>query len=642
MRDSSSRPLIAAARRWAGALLMAAVAPLQAGPTAAPTTLPSAGRGPDAAEAYARLVARLAADDMEGRGPHTRGLAKARDFLVARLRGLGLKPAFGDSYTQAFRVRTGAEVARRRLEIVRPGAPEGERVAKADAGREFLPLGFSASGEFDGEAVFVGYGIVSRSRKYDSYAGGKDVAKGRVVIAYRFEPQDAKGRSLWGRSWTRDASLLAKARWAAQRGAVALLVVNPPSQASAEPPGGGRSLAAYGVRTKLPMLYVSGGLLRRVLAAAGRDEPAAAMRKLQSDADGRRGGPVVLKGVRLRGAVKLKPVYTTLHNVAGALEGAGRLAREALIVGAHYDHVGYGDFGSRYRGRRQVHPGADDNASGTAGVLMLARRFTHRAAGDALAPPPASRRKLVFACFGGEELGLWGSRHMAGHLDEMRLEPGRAAAMVNMDMIGRLRDKRLTVWGVDSGDRLREIVKAAAAGSGLDLRLVGGGVGPSDNASFYRRRIPVLNFFTGAHADYHTPRDTAEKINAPGAIEVLAVVDGVLQGLWGDPEPVAWRPPKASDARSAMAAGAGAYLGIVPDLGADAEGCVVGEVVPDAPAAKAGLAAGDLIVAFDDKPVTCPEEIMVALHGARPGQEVTLKVRRGKKTLELKATLVRR
>ncbi len=383
MRRVCGRALL----RGTVSLLMATAAAAASPPATRPATLPAATRGPEVAHAYLRLVRDLASDGFEGRGPNTAGIEKARDYIAAHFRALGLAGAFGDSYTQPFRMATGAKVVEQRLAIVRPDA----KPADADAGREFVALGFSASGTFDAPAVFAGYGIVSKRRKYDSYGPDDQAVKGKVVIAYRYEPQDDRGRSLWGRTWTRDAGLLNKARWAAERGAAALIVVNPPSQAHSPAPGGGRSLAAYGIRTKLPTLYAAPGLLKRILRAAGRKDPEEAMRRLQADADARRGGPVALNGVRLRGAVKLQPVHRTLHNVAGVLRGTGRLPDQFVVVGAHYDHLGYGEFGSRRSGPRAVHPGADDNASGTAGVMMLAKWYADRAAGrDRLRPPGGS------------------------------------------------------------------------------------------------------------------------------------------------------------------------------------------------------------------------------------------------------------
>ncbi len=619
-------------------VVLSAFAEVSAGAT--PATLPAATRGPGAAEAYAALVAHLASAEMEGRGPNTKGIEKARDYLIGQLKGLGLKPAFGGSHAQPFQLQTGAKVAEQALAVL---DSSGKVLTTADAGREFVPLGFSASGAFEAPAVFVGYGIVNSRRKYDSYGSEADAVKDKVVIAYRYEPQDKNGRSLWGRYWTRDAGLLNKARWAAERGAAAVLVVNPPAQGRAPAPGGGRSLGAYGIRTKVPMMYLATGLLKKILRAAGRKDPDAAMRELQQAADQRRCKPVVLPGVRLRGWVKLRPVRKTLHNVGGVLGGAGKLADQFVIVGAHYDHVGYGEFGSRYRGRRAVHPGADDNASGTAGVLMLAKWFADRAAGrDALCPAPASRRSILFAAFSGEEMGLWGSRHMASHLEELHLEVRRVTAMINLDMIGRMRKKKLTVWGVDSGDRLRKIVDAATRNTDLDVRKMGGGVGPSDNASFYRRKIPVLSFFTGIHKDYHTPGDTADKINAAGAVGALAVADRVLQQLWADPEPIAYRPPKRGAGRAAMAMATDAYLGVLPDVVSDASGCEISQVVAGGPAGQGGLKAGDVVFAWDGKTIGSLPEMLVALHAQKPGDEVTLKVRRGKKTLEIKVTLGKR
>ena len=629
-------------------LLAGAVLASAAGVPSAPTTLPSATRGREAVAAYARLVGHLASERMEGRGPGTRGRVLARDFLAGKFRSLGLKPAFGKSYLQPFDIRMGVTIREEKLGFVEPGK---KQPLAADAQREFVSMGFSPNGGFEGPAVFVGYGVVNAAKRYDSYGGlAKDALAGKVAVAFRFEPQDEKGRSLWGRTrgryamWSRSAGLAKKAQWAAARGASALLVVNPPSHAAARSPGT-TSGTAYGPRSQIPVIYLAKGLFRKMLRRSGMswEQAEAAVKQYQAAADAGTDKPRELGGVVIRGRVELEPKRVTLENVAGVLPGAGRLGKEYLIVGAHYDHLGRGGFGSRSR-TGGIHYGADDNASGTAGVVMLAKWYADRA-GERGGPgsPAGSRRSIVFAAFDGEERGLLGSRHLAGHLDDMGIKPRQVAAMLNFDMIGRMRDKKLSIWGAASGDRWRQIVDAAVAVSDLDVRVSGSGVGPSDQASFYRQKIPVLSFFTGLHPDYHTPGDTAEKINAAGAVEVLAIADRVLGAVWADADRIVYQPPKRGAARGAMAMATGAYLGVVPEVVSPAGGgCGIAEVVSGGPAAKAGLKPGDVVVAWNDKPVEGMEDLLLGLHGSRAGQQVALKVRRGKETLEVKVKLGKR
>jgi len=519
----------------------------------------------------------------------------------------------------------------------------GKAVFDAKAGEDFAALGFSPNGEFAGGAVLVGYGIRNPGKKYDSYASAeKDALRGKVAVAFRFEPQDGAGKSRWakgaarGSPWTQSASLLNKAGWAAQRGAVALVVVNPPSQDMDKTLRRPED-TAHGIKAKIPVIHVRSDALRQILRAAGRDADAAAVRKLQRLADSGKDRVEALEGVVLRGRLTFRALSGTVHNVAGILPGAGALADEVIIVGAHYDHLGLGGQGS-LAGKRAVHPGADDNASGTAAVLMLARSFRERVASGAA---PASRRTLLFAAFTAEERGLLGSNHLAKHLEDCGVKPRQVAAMINIDMIGRPRNNRLYALGADSGDGWRAILAGAGRSAGIDLRPIGS-VGAADHLAFYySTKVPVLHFFTGAHRDYHTPGDTADRIDSDGAARAVAAADAVLTCLWARPERLAYRPPKPG--AHMFAAGKGAYLGLFPDVrGSDGEGCVVMAVIAGGPAEKAGLKDGDVIVGWNGKPIDGLMAILEATAASSPGAKVKLSVRRNGAPRTVQVTLGRR
>ncbi|MBT3202315.1 MAG: M20/M25/M40 family metallo-hydrolase, partial [Phycisphaerales bacterium] len=241
-----------------------------------------------------------------------------------------------------------------------------------------------------------------------------------------------------------------------------------------------------------------------------------------------------IPGLKISGEVKIKTVPDQSCNVAAVLPGRGKLAGETIVVGAHWDHVG------RMGATKGPHfPGADDNASGSSGVLTLAKRLVERAKKD----NSKNRRTVVIAFFGAEEMGLWGSRHMAGNLKEL----GRHAnvvAMINLDMIGRLRDNNVSLWGVDLGGQWAKLIRASSKNSGLKLRLYGPGFGLSDHASFHRCKIPVANFSTGLHPDTHQRSDTADKINSTGAIRILNVADKLLETLATRTEAIPYDGPK--------------------------------------------------------------------------------------------------
>jgi hypothetical protein len=356
---------------------------------------------------------------------------------------------------------------------------------------------------------------------------------------------------------------------------------------------------------------------------------------MQRDASAGRAGLHRLDGLTLACAVDLARPRITLHNVGGVLPGEGELSEECVVIAAHYDHLGLGGPGSRDPGQRRVHPGADDNASGTVGVLELAASLSREARRLRGLP----RRSVVFLAFSGEERGLLGSNYFVRHMPEAGLEFPRITAMLNMDMIGRMRGNKLIVMGVGTGKQWPQRLERAASGLGLEIKPSESGLGPSDHTSFYLRDVPVLHFFTGTHADYHQPTDTADKINADGALKTLRLIESLTTGLWGTPERIAFQ--KTKDAHGGGRMTGGVYLGLVPDY-TTAEGdrgCGLDGVSPGSPAEKAGLKGGDFIVRWDDMPVRNIHDLMRGLNAGKAGQTVRLLVRRGADTLELRATL---
>ena len=636
-----------------------------------------------------RIVERLADPAMEGRGAGTRGLEVARDYLIRRFKAMGLEPAFGDGqasarrgHDQALAVTLAPQVADQSLVVhVDAGATEGTkgRSIEAEGGQGFNALGFSGDGTFEGPLVFVGYGIVQPRHGYDSYNGlGPQGLDGAVAVAFRYEPQDEKASSKWGGSegagarlgqWSSAASLIQKAAWASDHGASALLVVNPPSQDHGDLKSVGSS--GVGGPSSIPVMHVRSSLFCEMLEAAGMD-PAVAMRQWQRRAD--RGATRVdpIEGLTARGQVRLTRETTTVANVAGFVRGQGALADQIVVIGAHYDHLGYGQVGS-LAGEGPIHPGADDNASGTAGLVLLAERFVQRGWGDDGATGGAiaqsddgaigggddspsrgsehrGRRSLLFVAFAGEELGLLGSVHLLKHLDQLGVSQDQLVAMVNFDMVGRMEGRKLYVMGTDSSSQWEAIVADAAAHSGLDVDVRSHAFGGSDHAAFQHRGIPALHLFTGAHGDYHRPSDTAEKVNVEGLVAVVDFAESVVEQAATAHDRIAFDAAVESGIGVDRGAGqggphggtgGGARLGIMPDYGSQGEeqGCAVAAVTRGGPAQAAGLADGDVIVAWDDKPVRGVMGLMTVLRSSRPGQEVVVTVLRGEQELKLKVTL---
>jgi hypothetical protein len=295
-------------------------------------------------------------------------------------------------------------------------------------------------------------------------------------------------------------------------------------------------------------------------------------------------------------------------NVVATLPGTDpSLAREVVVAGAHYDHLG--------RSGGAIYHGADDNASGTALVLGLARAFA--AAGGA-------PRTLVFALFSGEEMGLLGSRH---HVARMGPAIAQVVAMLNFDMVGRMRDGAVTVSGFDSGRGLQAAVVEAARGEPLDLTLRGAPFGPSDHARFYTAGAPVLFFHTGRHDDYHRTTDTADKIDAAGMARIAAVATRLIERLAQSPRPqyVKLDPPERSRGTRAPATAGGtgdAFFGVIGDGRGEGDGVAIAGVLPDSAAARLGLAEGDVIVRFGDVPVNAFTDLLDAVRARRPGERI--------------------
>lgn len=318
------------------------------------------------------------------------------------------------------------------------------------------------------------------------------------------------------------------------------------------------------------------------------------------------------------------------NNVVGVVEGRDReLRHEYIVIGAHFDHLGRQTFGALDPDAGDaIRHGADDNASGTAAVLELARLFRDRPA----------RRSIIFVAFSGEELGLLGSQYFVEN-PPVSLES--IVAMANFDMVGRMRDDKLIVYGVGTAPEFTPWIDSANVDIDLDIRGVGDGFGPSDHASFYARDVPVLHFFTDLHDDYHRATDVAERINVAGMGRVIQLAEGVVRRIAdAEARPTLVRVAAPPRARSA---GSGAYLGTIPDMSAgDVKGVRLTGVRADSPADKAGLRAGDVIVEFGGRTVGDLYEYTDALNAHQPGDTVEIAVMRGAEIVTVRATLARR
>jgi len=578
--------------------------------------------GTDIPDDPRQTLAYLASDALEGRGIDTPGLDRAADFIAERFRRMGLSPPVSsDAYFQPFSLKTTARID-----------PDTKLTIGQDVCRlrdDFVPLAFSANKEISGEVHFVGYGITRPEKQYDDY-DGLDV-RGKIVMMMRFEPHADSGRSrLADEGWSNDATLPAKVRNAVSHGASGVLFVNPPTH------HGEDALVPFvqqsGIaQSEIPLLHIKQELANRLLRAADLPD----LKTLQQTIDTSfKPASQLLQDSHVVGRVTITQRQVAVKNVIALLPGRGPLAGEYVVIGAHYDHWGRGGHGAfpATRPGDEIYNGADDNASGTAALLALARQFAR------LGP---QERTLVFVAFTAEERGLVGSGRF---ISDPPVPLEKIVAMINLDMVGRMRDQTVYVMGTGTAAPFQSIVEKAADGLQLKVNTKSqGGLGPSDHMSFAMKRIPVLFFFTGVHSDYHRPSDEADRINHEGLEKVINLVARIVQDVVKMPRPAY---VATFDARGSFfgGSGSGVLLGVMPEYGgaASVSGVKISGTLTGSPAEKAGLQAGDVIVKFGDVAIASLEDLSQSLATAKPDDQVMIGVNRDGQTITLKVVLAAR
>ena len=561
-------------------------------------------------------VATLASDAMEGRGLTTKGIRRAADWIEGRLEKIGLQPAFDGSYRQAFQVKTGVVLA------------EGNRLEGVTQ-EDWIPLGFTSRGEFDGELVFAGYGIESPSIGYRELEG-LDL-KGKVVLMLRYEPQERDDNSPFdGKKPSRWSALRYKAMQARERGAAAVVFVTGPLQDEEndklpalknDGPESPAGIPAIQVRTSVAQKWLdaAGVNLEQFQKAVDRDLMPRSVDKV---------------GVRVKGRVAVEVTWTSAENIAGIIPGKGAMASECIVVGAHYDHLGFGGEGSMTPNVTEIHNGADDNASGSVAALMIGEALKAR-----LAEAPA-HRTVAIALFSAEEVGLAGSSY---YVDHPPFPIQRTVAMINLDMVGRLRDETLIALGSDSASEWTDRIEHAAKEvPGLKVSSSGDGYGPSDQTSFYAVEVPVLHLFTGSHNVYHTPGDDTPTIDARGGARVVMFASAVAEDLARENAKLSYVRAGGAPAMTGDSRGYGAWLGTVPDYSAmqgDSGGVLLSDVRKGGPADLAGIKGGDRIIGMAGSQVQNLYDMTFALQDHRPGDTIEVVVIRSSAEVKMKATL---
>jgi hypothetical protein len=615
----------------------APVGPPSAAPSAVPSAAPSAGAALEVdSTAFGRIdadIRYLASPELAGRGTGEAGARLAAEHVRTRFQNLGLKP-LGDtvtavrgaaappapregdarSYFQTFPAKVGAKVE---PPVIVIGAPKKKPVPSPDGALEAGSLGLqipsvtadgASDGTASGKAVFVGYGITAAAVGWDDYAG-KDI-EGKIAIVLAGAPRAAKSDEKLAA--LRDfGSSRYKIRTAREHKAAAVLLIADRADLPAPPtdPSGMGLPAAVMLR-----------------AEAAKHFPGVDVKSDKLWDTKKALAPKDLPSLEVRLTTHIEPLTADSWNVLGALparEGSPH-ASEWVVFGAHYDHLGMGNQFSRAPGKHEPHFGADDNASGTALLLEVAHRLAKL--------PERPQRNVLFAAFGAEELGCIGSRFFVDH-GAVPVE--KIAAMLNADMVGRLREQQLLVDGTSTAAGWTDLVKAASDGLRLKVTFGGEGYGASDHSTFTGAKVPVAFFFTGVHEDYHRPSDTADKINVDGISTIAVLAARLLRGVADQDARMAFVEPP-SDPNRSVRGGFKVTLGTLPDYAYQGKGLRVTGARPDSPATRAGIAAGDVIVKLGKHEITNIHDYMFALGELEAGRETTVEVDRGGKRMALK------
>lgn len=585
------------------------------------------------AERVVKHVQFLSSDKLQGRRAGTPFADEAAAYIEKEFRSYGLKPASSAGFLQPFTFVSAVKLGEQNTFQLK--SPNGARSLKV--GEEFMPLAFSSPEPAAGELVFGGYGISAPELTFDSYSGIDP--KGKIVMILRGSPDGDNPHGKFAEFTQPGLEIQNKTLKAREKGARAVVFVSDEKSFHEDRLSRLRHDLNF-LDSGVPTAIISRDAAASIVASGGSS---------LADAETRAKEPTsafLIKDVTVQLKTDVLKINGKSANVAGVLPGSDpQLASEYVVIGAHYDHLGLGGPESLAANPEgQIHHGADDNASGTTGLLEIARVLASERG--------KIKRSIMFIAFSGEELGLLGS---GAYTKNPTTPLATTVAMLNMDMIGRLRSGSLFVGGVGTSPAWKPLLEklnvtpqalvsagfrdpAPGNGSGSRFQLSFGedGFGPSDHQSFYVRDIPVLFFFTGTHDDYHKPSDTADKINAEGLKQVAEFVREIVVSVANEPQRIAFTKVKAEQRPTGR--GFRVYLGTVPNYSDQSDGLKLDGVRPGSPAEKGGLRAGDIVVKLGKMPIKNVYDYTYALGEMRGGEEVEAVIRRDGKEMTLKIT----
>lgn len=555
----------------------------------------------------------LASDKLKGRDSGTEELFGAAVYISDEFKNYGLEPLFKDGFLQEFPFVKTIELTDKNSLSFSTNGSEVELKLRED----YITVPFSGNTDVNASLVFAGFGISASDLNYDDYSG-IDV-KNKIVIVFRNTPEPAVAHS----GFDAHSPLRKKSSVARDKGAAGIIFINPYDSNKTSDDLVEFSFDRGGAMSDFSVQSVKRIFIEELLHNEGINLKDVYNKILES----KKPSSFELKNSSAKISTEVKEVEAVSWNVAGYLEGKDpELKNELIIIGAHFDHLGMGGEGSLYRGDEpQIHNGADDNASGTTGVLELAEKFASR--------KNNLKRSIVFITFSGEELGLLGSNYFVNNLP---FPVEDAITMVNMDMIGRLKDSSLIVYGTGTSSDWKDILNNYNK-YGFKLTFNDEGFGPSDHSSFYGKKIPVLFFFTGTHEDYHKPSDDTEKINFTGEKDILNYVYDIVTAI--DKNPIRPDYLLVEKKESGQMFARKVYVGTVPDFASNVDGYKISGVSEGSPAQLAGLQGGDIIISFGGKKISNIYDFTYALGDFVPGDEVDVIVKRGEDEITFKVKL---
>jgi aminopeptidase YwaD len=559
----------------------------------------------------------LASDDMKGRFTGSPEEHKAGNYIKDEFALYGLRPIFKNNWFQEFPFIEKVELTKANtLAFIVKGKKENLKAAK-----DFTTVAYSAKGKTSGELVFAGYGISAPKLNYDDYAGLD--AKGKIVVVMRSHPEHDSSKS----EFEKYASFRNKATVAKEKGATAIIIVNGFAPKNDDDPL--MTLRYDGAPAMKDILVQN---VKRIFVDELFKAENLIFAEVQKQIDtNKKPNSFIFKNAKTSLSTEIKEIEKKGRNVAGWIEGTDQILKnEYIVLGAHYDHLGIDQLkeSSMYKGKESlIHNGADDNASGTTGLLEIAEKLGSM--------KNQLKRSFIFVAFSGEELGILGSTYFTNNPP---IEIGKVAAMLNMDMIGRLNDENsLTIIGTGTSSKWKELLNEKNT-YGFKLGLNDSGSGGSDHQSFTNKNVPVLFFFTGTHTDYHKPSDKPEKINIAGEEKVVNYVFDIASAI----DQMEKRPDyiKVEEPASRPTGRARVTVGTVPEFGYNGTGYKISGVTEGSPAAKVGIKSGDIIVKFGPKTVGNIYDFMYAMQDYKGGDKVDIVVQRDGKEITFNVELI--